>query len=248
MALMGYSRHIANDFWLEFDIVSAPSLSLDVRISNDYATLFPNYFFDRLLLLWWRSHRDTNNDTNYPKGYVNSIDNAMRYSVKDLMKLQWEIIDKHFHNDYECIEKAFEDFAQGVLYDSRRNFGKRIHMMDGDPPGILIGYYRWHTIVRAMSLVILEDNKKENDNEKNAGWLLQLDRNIGLAWDIQKKTMPIQDDDITEMNPGKNPNNQEIDSISLNKLRHFWLSQSFDEIDEKFDNEELQDYINKLYC
>jgi hypothetical protein len=248
MALMGYSRHIANDFWLEFDIVSAPSLSLDVRISNDYATLFPNYFFDRLLLLWWRSHRDINNDTNYPKGYVNSIDNAMRYSVKDLMKLQWEIIDKHFHNDYECIEKAFEDFAQGVLYDSRRNFGKRIHMMDGDPPGILIGYYRWHTIVRAMSLVILEDNKKENDNEKNAGWLLQLDRNIGLAWDIQKKTMPIQDDDITEMNPGKNPNNQEIDSISLNKLRDFWLSQSFDEIDEKFDNEELQDYINKLYC
>jgi hypothetical protein len=248
MALMGYSRHIANDFWLEFDIVSAPSLSLDVRISNDYATLFPNYFFDRLLLLWWRSHRDINNDTNYPKVYVDSIDNAMRYPVKDLMKLQWEIIDKHFHNDYECIEKAFEDFAQGVLYDSRRNFGKRIHMMDGDPPGILIGYYRWHTIVRAMSLVILEDNKKENDNEKNAGWLLQLDRNIGLAWDIQKKTMPIQDDDITEMNPGKNPNNQEIDSISLNKLRDFWLSQSFNEIDEKFDNEELQDYINKLYC
>jgi hypothetical protein len=248
MALMGYSRHIANHFWLEFDIVSAPSLSLDVRISNDYATLFPNYFFDRLLLLWWRSHRDINNDTNYPEGYVNSIDNAMRYSVKDLMKLQWEFIDKHFHNDYECIEKAFEDFAQGVLYDSRRNFGKRIHMMDGDPPGILIGYYRWHTIVRAMSLVILEDNKKENDNEKNAGWLLQLDRNIGLAWDIQKKSMPIQDDDITEMNPGKNPNNQEIDSISLNKLRDFWLSQCFDKIDEKFDNEELQDYINKLYC
>jgi hypothetical protein len=33
------------------------------------------------------------------------------------MKLQCEIIDKHFHNDYECIERAFEDFAQGVLYD-----------------------------------------------------------------------------------------------------------------------------------
>lgn len=43
--LMRYSRHIANDFWFEFDIVSAP-LSLDVRISNDYAILFPNYFFD----------------------------------------------------------------------------------------------------------------------------------------------------------------------------------------------------------
>jgi len=40
--LMRYSRHIANDFWFEFDVVSAPSLSLDVRISNDYATLFPN--------------------------------------------------------------------------------------------------------------------------------------------------------------------------------------------------------------
>jgi hypothetical protein len=26
----------------------------------------------------------------------------MRYSVKDLMKLQCEIIDKHFHNDYGC--------------------------------------------------------------------------------------------------------------------------------------------------
>ena len=44
--LMRYSRHIANDFWFEFDTVSAPSLSLDVRISNDYAILFPNYFFD----------------------------------------------------------------------------------------------------------------------------------------------------------------------------------------------------------
>ena len=120
--------------------------------------------------------------------------------------------------------------------------------MDGDPPGIYVGYYRWHTIVRAMSLIILKDNKKENDNEKNAGWLLQLDRNIGLAWAIQKKMMPIQDDDMNDMNPGRNPNNQVIDSISLNKLRGFWLSQSFDEIDEKFDNEELQAYINKLYC
>ena len=42
--------------------------------------------------------------------------------------------------------------------------------------------------------------------------------------------------------------NQGIDSISLNKLREFWFSQSFDQIDEKFDNEELQAYINKLYC
>ena len=85
-------------------------------------------------------------------------------------------------------------------------------------------------------------------NEMNAGLLLQLDRNIGLAWAIQKKMMPIHDDDINDLNPGKNPNNREIDSISLNKLRGFWLSQSFDEIDEKFDNEELQAYINKLYC
>jgi hypothetical protein len=84
-------------------------------------------------------------------------------------------------------------------------------MMDGDPPGIFIGYYRWHTIVRTMSLIILEDNKKEKDTEMNAGLLLQLDRNIGLAWAIQKKMMPMQDDDITDTNPGKNPNNQGID-------------------------------------
>ena len=61
----------------------------------------------------------------------------------------------------------------------------------------------------------------------NEGLLLQLDRNIGLSWAIQKKMMPMQDDDITDTNPGKNPNNQGIHSISLNKLRDFWLSQSF---------------------
>ena len=40
-----------------------------------------------------------------------------------------------------------------------------IDMIDGDPPGIYVGYYRWHTIVRAMSLIILEENEKENVNE-----------------------------------------------------------------------------------
>jgi hypothetical protein len=72
-----------------------------------------------------------------------------------------------------------------------------------------------------MSIIILEENKKENESEseKNAEWLFQLDRSIGLAWDIQKKMMPIQDDDITDTNLGKNPNNHGMDSISLNKLR-----------------------------
>ena len=44
-------------------------------------------------------------------------------------------------------------FGQGTLFDIRRKPEKMIHKMEGDPPVILIGYYRWHVFLPAASLI-----------------------------------------------------------------------------------------------
>lgn len=226
-------QQVENDFWYEFDKLFEPNPSgMDPEVSRAYAMLFPNFVFDRLLIMWWRSRRES----DYPKGFINNLTEPMRNSIKNLTKLQFKIIDKHFRDDPTMQREAFEDFAQGILYDTRRVNGKKIHKMDGDPPVILVGYYRWYVFIRAMSLV----------NEANSERLLELEQQISLAWAIESEMHPVHDDDDLEPNPGQNPNNQAIDPARLRDLESFWLSQSFDQLDKIFDNDELSAYMKLI--
>jgi hypothetical protein len=237
---MTYTIQRAIDFWYEFDQLFEPRiLGMDPNVSKYYGILFPNFTFDRLLLMWYLSRKNN----NYPQDFINNFDQPMRDATRNLMNLQFEKIDKYFSDKgaqttrAEMLHKAFEDFAQGILFDTRRVNGKRIHKMDGDPPEILIGYYRWHVFIRAMSFIDQTDTDK----------LLELDQNVSLAWAIEDEMNPVHDDDNTEPNPGINPRNPEMDPARLRKLESFWLAKNFDGLDNAFDNEELQTYIRIVY-
>jgi hypothetical protein len=47
---------------------------MDPQVAKHYAILFPNFTFDRLLLLWWKSRRDS----KYPASYSDNITIAMQ--------------------------------------------------------------------------------------------------------------------------------------------------------------------------
>jgi hypothetical protein len=86
--------------------------------------------------------------------------------------------------------------------------------MDGNPPTPLIGYKRWHAFIRGAVLI----------GEDSTRWL-QIDRNVGLAWEIQLQSK-IEED---------NPNNPGLQPDRINELRNVWLARTFDELDDAFD-------------
>ena len=107
-------------------------------------------------------------------------------------------------------------------------------------------YYQWSLILN-----------KSTESNKNPRKRDQALNDVTNGHGFKVDTFNDSQEALSNFKPGyydlvildiKMPNNQGIVSISLNKLRDLWLSQSFDQIDEKFDNEELQAYINKLYC
>ncbi|TLX89686.1 MAG: hypothetical protein E6K94_09570 [Thaumarchaeota archaeon] len=59
-----------------------------------------------------------------------------------------------------------------------------------------------------------------------------MDRHVGLACAIDSIQRPRQ-----STNDGNNPNNSEISSEMLDKLRSSWLHQSFEELDSEFDKQ-----------
>lgn len=104
----------------------------------------------------------------------------LKIPCKELVRLLssniTRIIQKYFDSNIELQQKAFELFAQGLLFDNgvddkgqpRRPVGDKIHMMDSK----VEGYVVWHAFIRAVVLLELDDNKDK--------WF-QIDRHVGLA-------------------------------------------------------------------
>jgi len=212
---MVYSRDLARDFWYEFD---------NYFMWDERQEVFAAIGDAGDILSLYEKHRQ---DGTFPEDFVNEIkqDSKRENSVKFLDTKQMEIILKHFGQDIQNQQRAFENFGQGVLFDDRKPRGllTRVHMMDEKS----YGFRRWHAVVRAGVLLSGESSSQNNNNR----WLAT-DRYIGLAWEIQTKQNPRQSD-----RSGKNPNNPEIDSTLLDSFRSFWLSKSFDDLDKLFDNE-----------
>jgi len=228
---MSNSKQIAQDFWFDFDNkFHGPSMSEEVK--HEYKILF-SQGFDNLLLSWWRTRRDP----SYPANFNELLNPTIQTSIKKLTELQYEVISNFLH-DYPEMESAFVYFGQGMLYDARRPDGMKIHRMDGDSPDIYIGYYRWHSFLRAASLV-------EKENQASLQRLLKLDQLVGLAWAIQIEMNPHQDD--IEGHLGEDPHNEEMNPKKLNDLKIAWENKGFDELDNEYDNEELHGYLQRLY-
>jgi hypothetical protein len=137
------------------------------------------------------------------------------------------IMNEHFGSNTELEQKAFELFAQGLLFDNgtdekgdlRRRDGEKIHMMDSS----ITGYIVWHAFIRLV--VLLYDDGTINSNR----WL-QTDRHIGLAAGILSELIksgrePMQSNDATHNKP--------LDPSLVDTLRGYWLNLSFKEIDDR---------------
>src|SRR5437867_3394715 len=228
---MNNSKQVAADFWFAFDKEFHGNIGDEV--GREYKILFSRSF-DELLLSWWRTRRDP----SYPDSFDALLNPTIRTSIKNLIHLQYNIISHYFHDSVE-MESAFVYFGQGVLYDPRRPDGMKIHRMDGDSPDIYIGYYRWHSFLRAASLV-------ERTNNEGLKRILELDQLVGLAWAIQMEMNPHQDDEIGELH-GEDPHNKEMNPMRIDQLKKIWQTKSFDELDNEYDNEELHKYLQEIY-
>jgi len=197
-------------FWYQFDDFFNP------RFQHVPADVLSAYNYEPRLLESWTKNRISG---TYPQGFIDTFKNDQKFvdAIKLLAKHQTTIMDDNFHGDRGIERKAFEDFAQGILYDQNRIDTQKIHMMNEG-----FGYQRWHAFIRA-AVFVGEDTER---------WL-GIDRNVGMAWAIQSKLTPHQD------KQGENPNNPARTDV-VDQLRPVWPSRSFEEIDNAFDAEELR--------
>ena len=175
-----------------------------------------------LNLFYYHVQQNTINSGGYKKDLENE---NMKDHIKLLIEEQIKIIDTSFKNNPDMESKAFELFSQGLLFDDKLDFnglprrpsGTKVHMMDSD----LTGFVVWHAFIRAaivLGLVATKDG------------LLQIDREIALgaailASLVKEGRKPQQTD---------NPNlNEPLDDGIISQLKNYWMSQSFEDIDNK---------------
>lgn len=206
---MAYSKDTALDFWYEYDqtFLFATSPEVAGLYQNIYG---PTFAIDALVDIV----RDNQAD-------LAAQLRGREQSLQRLAEIQLEIIDRHFPNSAD-LQRAFEDFGQGVLYDGkplstnpnrpRRPVGRLIHMMDGTPDDC-VGYHRWHAFIRAAVAAGADANR----------WL-EINRFVALAWAI-----------YSELNPREDaPNNPPLAADRLASLQKGWLSADVRTLNEGF--------------
>ncbi|MGE4070466.1 MAG: hypothetical protein AB7E72_04770 [Lysobacterales bacterium] len=212
---MAYTIDSALDFWYEFD--QAFLFATSPEVDGLYATIFgPNFAADALI----DAVRDHRAD-------LSQVVAGKEPSFQRLAEIQLSIMDRHFPDPAD-LQRAFEDFGQGILFDAktlpgsgrpRRPVGRLIHMMDGTPDDC-IGYHRWHAFIRAAVAA-----------GADAGRWLAVNRLVALAWAI-----------YSELNPREDaPNNPPLATARLDSLRNGWLS-----ADEATLNEAFLHYTGKF--
>jgi hypothetical protein len=208
---MSQRNDLAISFWTEFD--NNFHYSITPEVDRAYAILFLDRFTGRpnmdVIYNSWSDHRSIG---DYPEGFRTTFE-PLKEHVFFLAGRQIDIMRKHFQDDTVLLQKAFEDFGQGILYNPNRP-ADLIHKMQ-DLRGPPIGYHRWHAFIRAAVLLGADANI----------WL-HIDRCVGLAWAIQSEAQITQD----------SPNNPGLENTRLEQLRSSWLQLSFEDLDTTFDS------------
>jgi hypothetical protein len=205
---VAYNTELAIDFWYAFD--QAFLFNTSTEVSELYASIYGiNFAIDALV----DSVRDRNSD-------LKDVVSGKEASFRRLAEIQLSIIDQYFP-DPSDLQRAFEDFGQGILFDEktipssnlrRRPVGRMIHMMDGSPDEC-VGYHRWHAFIRAAVVSGADESR----------WLF-INKLVALAWAI-----------FSEMSPSEDAsNNPPIDLYRLNSLRRDWLSTDLATLNEAF--------------
>jgi hypothetical protein len=167
------------------------------------------------------------NIKNYPDNFIKKINETpgLIDAINLLAENQLKVINEKLENEY--IQKAFEYFGQGVLYDNfldnetqlpRRPNNDKVHMMDD----IHFGYPRWHVFCRSAVFI----------GQDYDTWL-KIDRHVGLAYALHTKLAPQPSQD------GNDPQNPERPDI-VEELRPVFTTASFEQLDEHFDNKNVR--------
>jgi hypothetical protein len=196
---------VAMEFWFEFDNTFVPQ-SAPPEVMAAYAQIGD-------LDLPMTQFNETRQLRTYPAAFVTAV-TPIKPGLQALSGLQLAVLDRHFAGDLAKLQSAFEHFGCGDLFDERRPADNRVHMMDSSgPANPPIGYHRWHTIIRAMTVLDIDADR----------WNA-IDRLVALAWAIHAESQPRQD----TRNPAP-------PQARLTALRTHWLALSPDKLDDAFD-------------
>lgn len=212
---MSYTSDAALDFWYEYDqaFLFAASPEVGALYEDIYGQ---NFAIDALV----DSVRDNLNS-------LPTLVQGREASFRRLAAIQLDIIDRRFPDSAD-LQRAFEDFGQGILFDQkviptsgklRRPPGRLIHMMDGTPDDC-VGYHRWHAFIRAAVAAGADSSR----------WL-QVNQLVALAWAIYSELDPHEDA----------PTNPPLSPTRLASLRRGWLA-----ADEATLNEAFLHYVGKF--
>lgn len=207
---MAYTRDIGRDFWRDFDNQTLFQRTPEVTDAMNRAYFAHGLNFDSVM----DGLRSSFAAADHPAPFV-ALTQVGQQGFVDLAQIQLGIMLSHLE-DATSIQRAFEDFGQGVLFDDRpgRPAGRKIHMMDGTPD-TWVGYHRWHAFSRAAMLLGADANL----------WL-HIDRCVALAWAIQTEANPTVD---LPDNPGLPPNRMQA-------LRDAWMFVPVEKLDWAFVN------------
>ncbi|HKV11999.1 MAG TPA: hypothetical protein VJ725_27895 [Thermoanaerobaculia bacterium] len=202
---MAYTSAKGIDFWFEYDNTFLLDVPQDV--AQAYASLGGSSFLDKpRTFLKLRRTQGT-----YPQRFIQDM-TPLRDGLLRLADRQLQLIDAHFPDPAD-LQLAFEEFAQGILWDDRRvDDGIPLHMMDGVAAS-LVGYHRWNGIIRATILLGADEGR----------WLT-INRFVALACAIQTLLRPAQN----------SPDNPPIEPGVLQALREKWLPMNADQLDAEF--------------
>jgi hypothetical protein len=212
------------NFWYEFDneftYHPTPEIELAKRQIDPEGDLFTFYLNDSD-----KSDFSERVRTKYLKQLLN---------FRILSDRQLSLLDKHFQGNKELERLAFEEFAQGTLFDNllcpggirRRSGTESIHMMNSS----LLGYIIWHAFIQILLLI---DKGADHDR-----WL-EIERYLVLSADILLHLISL----------GREPkpyssidmHNIRLEFNTLQKLRYYWMYKGYEEINHKMRN--LIDYI-----
>ena len=197
-----YTPEIGRRFWFEFDEATQGDENFGNLIAQAGGFGVQN------------NYRVTRAQGNYPAAFIQQFQ-ARRADWVQIAALQTDMIGDLLGNDFSDIQAAFEDFAQGTLFDAQRPTGNQIHMMDGQTGTQMVGYHRWHASVRVIQLLGIGDPV----------WWESLNKVLGLAWAIQSFAKPRQ---LNTANPA-------LANSDLDELRNAWTALTPDRRDRQYD-------------
>lgn len=215
------------DFWYEFDLL------FNGRFGRVPPDIDEAYRLESGLVLYWLADRDKSNMKHYPENFMSRLrQTEVTNSIRLLADNQLRIINEKLDHDMQ-LQKAFQYFGQGVLFDNfldeesnlpRRPDDEKVHMMDV----IHFGYPRWHIFCRSAAFIGLDQDT----------WL-KINRLVGLAYALHMRLGPRQSQD------GSDPQNPERPDL-VEELLPIFTSYSFDQLDGHFDNNYVRSYFGHV--